>query len=82
MAELAGAGRAVRRVGTLPAPTLTGFLIVAVLAPVVGEAIRQLGPVVLASRREFDDLMDGLTFGVISGVARSPPRTPWSSTGR
>ena len=55
--------------GTLPAPTLTGFLIVAVLAPVVGEAIRQLGPVVLASRREFDDLMDGLTFGVISGVA-------------
>ncbi len=52
-----------------PAPTLLGFLIVAVLAPVVGEAIRQLGPVLLAARPEFDDLMDGLTFGVISGVA-------------
>ncbi len=51
-----------------PAPTLLGFLIVAVLAPVVGEAIRQLGPVLLAARPEFDDLMDGLTFGVISGV--------------
>lgn len=51
------------------APTITGFLIAAVLAPVIGEAIRQVGPVVLASRPEFDDLMDGLTFGVISGVA-------------
>ncbi|MFT4293866.1 MAG: PrsW family glutamic-type intramembrane protease [Micropruina sp.] len=50
------------------APSLTGFLIAAVLAPLVGEAIRQLGPVLLASRPEFDDLMDGLTFGVISGV--------------
>ena len=39
------------------------------LAPVIGEAIRQVGPVLLASRPEFDDLMDGLTFGVISGVA-------------
>ena len=49
-------------------PSLGGFLIAAVLAPVVGEAIRQIGPVVLAARPEFDDLMDGLTFGVISGV--------------
>ena len=45
------------------------FLLLAVLVPVVGEAIRQVGPLVLASRPEFDDLMDGLTFGVISGVA-------------
>lgn len=51
-----------------PAPSVLGFLIVAVLAPVVGEAIRQLGPILLAARPEFDDLMDGLTFGVISGV--------------
>ena len=41
----------------------------AVLVPIVGEAIRQVGPLLLASRPEFDDLMDGLTFGVISGVA-------------
>lgn len=50
------------------APSFTGFLVAAVLAPVIGEAIRQLGPVLLAARPEFDDLMDGLTFGVISGV--------------
>ena len=50
------------------APTLGTFLLVAILVPVVGEAIRQVGPVLLASRPQFDDLMDGLTFGVISGV--------------
>ncbi len=55
--------------GSVLTPTVGGFLIAAVLAPVVGEVIRQIGPVVLAARPEFDDLMDGLTFGVISGVA-------------
>jgi hypothetical protein len=55
----------------LAAPTLGNFLLLAVLVPVVGEAIRQVGPVLLASRPEFDDLMDGLTFGVVSGVAYS-----------
>lgn len=50
-------------------PTVVGILIAALLVPVVGEIIRQLGPVILAARPEFDDLMDGLTFGVISGVA-------------
>ena len=51
------------------APTVSTFLLVALVVPVVGEAIRQIGPVVLASRPEFDDLMDGLTFGVVSGVS-------------
>ncbi|HOQ53785.1 MAG TPA: zinc ribbon domain-containing protein [Micropruina sp.] len=51
-----------------PLPSITGLLLAAVLAPLVGEVIRQVGPVILASRPEFDDLMDGLTFGVISGV--------------
>jgi hypothetical protein len=51
------------------APSVGTFLLVAVAVPIFGEAIRQIGPVVLASRPEFDDLMDGLTFGVISGVA-------------
>ncbi len=51
------------------APSVGTFLIVALLVPIIGEAIRQIGPVILASRPEFDDLMDGLTFGVISGVA-------------
>jgi hypothetical protein len=51
------------------APRVGTFLLVAVAVPIFGEAIRQIGPVILASRPEFDDLMDGLTFGVISGVA-------------
>jgi hypothetical protein len=51
------------------APTVGTFLLVALGVPIVGEAIRQIGPVLLARRREFDDLMDGLTFGVISGVS-------------
>lgn len=50
-------------------PTIWGFVLAGILVPVVGEVIRQVGPVVLAARPEFDDLMDGLTFGVISGVA-------------
>ncbi len=56
--------------GSLSAtPSVGAFLLVAVVVPIVGEAIREVGPLVLASRPEFDDLMDGLTFGVISGVA-------------
>ncbi|GAB3761568.1 PrsW family intramembrane metalloprotease [Microlunatus parietis] len=50
-------------------PSVAGFLIAALLVPIIGEAIRQVGPLVLASRPQFDDLMDGLTFGVISGVS-------------
>ena len=50
-------------------PNVLTFLLVALAVPIVGEAIRQVGPVMLASRPRFDDLMDGLTFGVISGVA-------------
>lgn len=51
------------------APAVGDFLLVALLVPIIGEAIRQIGPLILASRPEFDDLMDGLTFGIISGVA-------------
>jgi hypothetical protein len=53
------------------APTVGTFLLVALAVPIVGEVIREIGPVVLASRPEFDDLMDGLTFGVISGLSYS-----------
>jgi hypothetical protein len=53
----------------LAGPSWGTFLIVAILVPLVGEAIRQVGPVILAGRPAFDDLMDGLTFGVVSGVA-------------
>lgn len=50
-------------------PVVGDFLLAALLVPLVGEALRQIGPILLARRPEFDDLMDGLTFGVISGVA-------------
>lgn len=36
---------------TVGGPTLSGFLVAALVIPVVGEIIRQIGPVVLASRR-------------------------------
>lgn len=56
--------------GTLSAaPTVGTFLLVALAVPIVGELIRQIGPVLLARRPEFDDLMDGLTFGVVSGLS-------------
>lgn len=50
-------------------PQVGTFVLVAVGVPVVGEVLRQIGPCLLASRPRFDDLMDGLTFGVVSGVA-------------
>ena len=58
-----------------PGLDLRSLLIAVLLVPLVGEAVRQVGPLVLASRREFDDLMDGFTFGVISGVAYSAAET-------
>jgi hypothetical protein len=59
----------------LGGPSVSGILVWALLVPVVGEIIRQIGPVILASRPAFDDLMDGLTFGIISGVAFSTADT-------
>lgn len=50
-------------------PQVGTFLLVGIAVPIIGELIRQIGPLFLASRPQFDDLMDGLTFGVISGVA-------------
>lgn len=54
---------------------LRGFLVMVLVAPVIGEVVRQLGPVLLASRKEFDDLMDGFTFGVIAGVGYAAAET-------
>jgi hypothetical protein len=62
-------GTATFEAGLSAAPSVGPFLLAALVVPIVGEAIRQIGPVLLASRPQFDDLMDGLTFGVISGVA-------------
>lgn len=48
---------------------LWGLLIPSVIAPVIAVILMLIGPMFLASRPKFDDLMDGLTFGVVSGVA-------------
>lgn len=56
-------------------PTITGVLVAVLLIPIIGEVLRQIGPVILASRPQFDDLMDGLTFGIIAGVAYSTADT-------
>ena len=61
--------------GTATGPAVPGFLLVAIAVPIIGQILTQLGPVYLASRPKFDDLMDGLTFGVISGVAYSTADT-------
>lgn len=49
--------------------SLWSFLILCVIAPIVAVILMLIGPIFLASRPKFDDLMDGLTFGVVSGVA-------------
>jgi RsiW-degrading membrane proteinase PrsW (M82 family) len=49
-------------------PVAHDLVILVLLVPVVSELIRQIGPLYLASRPRYDDLMDGLTFGVVAGV--------------
>lgn len=44
------------------------FLVICVVVPVIGEALRQIGPVVLSRRPAFDDLIDSVTFAVASGA--------------
>ena len=52
--------------GTLSVPAL---LIFAVLLPIVAEVVKNLFGCLLARRPEFDDMIDGLTFGVAAGTA-------------
>ena len=53
-------------IGTLSIPAL---LIFAVLLPVVAEVVKNLPGVLLARLPQFDDMIDGLTFGVAAGTA-------------
>jgi hypothetical protein len=53
----------------------SSLLVLVLLVPVVGEALKQLGPLVLASRPAFDDMIDGLTFGVAAGAAFAAAET-------
>jgi hypothetical protein len=65
-ASFAGAGRAR---GGIDALSLPALLVFAVLLPVVAEVAKQVFAVLLASRGQFDDMIDGLTFGVAAGTA-------------
>lgn len=56
---------ALHRSGSWSAPTV---LVACVLAPLVGEALRQLGPLALSRRPQFDDLIDAVTFAVAAGA--------------
>ncbi|MDQ3991897.1 MAG: PrsW family glutamic-type intramembrane protease, partial [Actinomycetota bacterium] len=40
-----------------------------VLLPIVAEIAKNIGPLILASRPAFDDMIDGLTFGIAAGTA-------------
>ena len=62
--SFASSGRA--GIGTISVPAL---LIFAVLLPLVAEVVRNLPAVLLARRPAFDDMIDGLTFGVAAGTA-------------
>jgi hypothetical protein len=59
-------GRSRGGIGSMSFPAL---LLFAVLLPVVAEVAKNLFAVLLASRDAFDDMIDGLTFGVAAGTA-------------
>ena len=71
-ASFAGGGPARGGIGSLSLPAL---LIFAVLLPVVAEVAKNLFAILLASRDEFDDMIDGLTFGVAAGTAYAAVET-------
>jgi RsiW-degrading membrane proteinase PrsW (M82 family) len=53
----------------------SSLLVLVLLVPIVSEVLKEVGPLVLASRPKFDDMIDGLTFGVASGAAFAAAET-------
>lgn len=49
--------------------SVPGLLVFAVLLPIVAEIVKNVGLVFLAAKPQFDDMIDGLTFGVAAGTA-------------
>ena len=47
----------------------SSLLVLVLLVPVVSELLKEVGPLILAGRPAFDDMIDGLTFGVAAGAA-------------
>jgi hypothetical protein len=65
-ASFAGGGRSRGGIGSLSFPAL---LIFAVLLPIVAQVAQNVFAVLLAARPQFDDMIDGLTFGVAAGTS-------------
>ena len=53
----------------------TSLVVLVLLVPIVGEVLKQVGPILLARRAAFDDMIDGLTFGVAAGAAFAAAET-------
>lgn len=53
----------------------TQLLVLVLLVPVVSEILKQVGGLILASRPQFDDMIDALTFGVAAGAAFAAAET-------
>jgi len=53
----------------------SSLLVLVLLVPIVGELLKEVGPLVLAGRPQFDDMIDGLTFGVAAGAAFAAAET-------
>ncbi len=51
------------------------FLVFAVVLPIVALIVMNIGPIVLARRPAFDDMIDGLTLGVAAGTAYAMAET-------
>lgn len=64
--SFAGGGRSRGGIGSMSFPAL---LIFAVLLPVIAEVAKNAFAILLAARDSFDDMIDGLTFGVAAGTA-------------
>jgi uncharacterized Zn finger protein (UPF0148 family) len=53
----------------------TSFFVLVLLVPIVAEVLKQVGPILLARMPQFDDMIDGLTFGVAAGAAYAAAET-------
>ncbi|HEX5090781.1 MAG TPA: hypothetical protein VFV89_23430 [Nocardioides sp.] len=51
------------------------LLVLVLLVPIVSEVLKEVGPLILAGRPQFDDMIDGLTFGVAAGAAYAAAET-------
>jgi RsiW-degrading membrane proteinase PrsW (M82 family) len=49
--------------------SVPALLLFAVVVPVVAEVAKNVGAVLLATRPQYDDMIDGLTFGIAAGTA-------------